>query len=228
MTVRVTTLKGSNAGAYYVDQLPNYYLLSGEPHGIWLGDAAKVLTLTGEVADDHLLALMAGMDPHHPDHHLGRVCDEKAVRGFDLICSEVRIAQLTALIDVEQHRIDKTYESEAAAVEVLRDRPRLDARVAQIDEQLAVDLRARTRVARLEEPRAIVGTLGRRPRSGAQGQAWDRAAGQLAQHQAAFGIDVGLGPEPGWFDNTLDAHSHRAATLPSLLGCCASVNERWN
>ena len=26
MTVRVTTLKGADAGAYYVEQLPNYYL----------------------------------------------------------------------------------------------------------------------------------------------------------------------------------------------------------
>ena len=31
MTVRVTTLKGADAGAYYVEALPNYYLQSGEP-----------------------------------------------------------------------------------------------------------------------------------------------------------------------------------------------------
>ncbi len=31
MTVRVTTLKGPLAGAYYVEQLPSYYLDAGEP-----------------------------------------------------------------------------------------------------------------------------------------------------------------------------------------------------
>ena len=31
MTVRVTTLKGPDAGAYYVEALPSYYLDSGEP-----------------------------------------------------------------------------------------------------------------------------------------------------------------------------------------------------
>ena len=49
MTVRVTTLKGADAGDYYVKQLPNYYLQSGEPRGIWFGDGATTLGLTGEV-----------------------------------------------------------------------------------------------------------------------------------------------------------------------------------
>ena len=31
VTARVTTLKGADAGAYYVEALPNYYLDSGEP-----------------------------------------------------------------------------------------------------------------------------------------------------------------------------------------------------
>ena len=45
VTVRVTTLKGADAGSYYVEQLPNYYLDSGEPRGIWLGDAATEVGL---------------------------------------------------------------------------------------------------------------------------------------------------------------------------------------
>jgi conjugative relaxase-like TrwC/TraI family protein len=61
MTVRVTTLKGCDAGAYYVEQLPNYYLQSGEPRGTWLGDGAPMLGLAGEVDDDAFLALIAGM-----------------------------------------------------------------------------------------------------------------------------------------------------------------------
>ena len=43
VTVRVTTLKGFDAGSYYVEQLPNYYLDSGEPRGVWFGDGAQQL-----------------------------------------------------------------------------------------------------------------------------------------------------------------------------------------
>ena len=76
MTVRVTTLKGADAGAYYVEQLPNYYLQSGEPRGIWLGDGVQLLGLSGDVDDDAFIALMGGLDPARPDRHLGRAYDE--------------------------------------------------------------------------------------------------------------------------------------------------------
>ena len=87
MTVRVTTLKGADAGAYYVEQLPNYYLQSGEPRGVWFGDGADQLGLAGEVVDDDFLAVMAGMDPQRPDRHLGRRYDDQSVRGFDVTAS---------------------------------------------------------------------------------------------------------------------------------------------
>ncbi|MGH9269175.1 MAG: relaxase domain-containing protein, partial [Acidimicrobiales bacterium] len=51
MTARVTTLKGSDAGLYYVEGLPSYYLDGDEPPGRWLGTAAESLGLSGEVAD---------------------------------------------------------------------------------------------------------------------------------------------------------------------------------
>ena len=51
MTARVTTLKGPDAGAYYVEALPNYYLDSGEPKGIWHGRGAEQLGLEGEIVD---------------------------------------------------------------------------------------------------------------------------------------------------------------------------------
>ena len=60
VTVRVTTLKGADAGDYYIEQLPNYYLASGEPRGMWFGDGARQLGLTGEVGDEAFLAVMAG------------------------------------------------------------------------------------------------------------------------------------------------------------------------
>ncbi len=87
MTVRVTTLKGVDAGAYYVEQLPNYYLDSGEPRGIWFGHGAHTLGLSGEVDDDAFLAVMAGMRPDDPDRYLGGRYNEKSARGFDVTAS---------------------------------------------------------------------------------------------------------------------------------------------
>ncbi len=46
VTVRVTTLRGADAGAYYVEHLPNYYLAADEPTGVWLGHGANTLGLT--------------------------------------------------------------------------------------------------------------------------------------------------------------------------------------
>ena len=66
MTVRVTTLKGADAGAYYVEALPNYYLDSGEPRGVWFGDGAGLLGLAGEVDDEAFLALMGGVAVFDP------------------------------------------------------------------------------------------------------------------------------------------------------------------
>jgi conjugative relaxase-like TrwC/TraI family protein len=100
VTVRVTTLKGPLAGAYYVEQLPSYYLQASEPRGIWTGHGVERLGLAGEVDDDAFLAVMAGMDPRHPDRHLGRRYDEGSVRGFDVTCSAPKsVSVLWALGD---------------------------------------------------------------------------------------------------------------------------------
>ncbi len=105
MTVRVTTLKGADAGAYYVEQLPNYYLDSGEPRGIWLGDGARQLGVSGEVGDDAFLAVMAGMDPRRADRDLGRRYDDKSVRGFDVTASAPKsVSVLWALGDQQVRR----------------------------------------------------------------------------------------------------------------------------
>jgi conjugative relaxase-like TrwC/TraI family protein len=83
----VTTLKGAEAGAYYVEALPNYYLDSGEPRGVWLGRGAEMLGLSGVVDDEAFLALMGGMDPRTPDRLLGNRYSESSVRGFDVTAS---------------------------------------------------------------------------------------------------------------------------------------------
>ena len=100
MTARVTTLKGLDAGLYYVEQLPNYYLDSNEPRGRWLGRGAAALDLAGTVGDDQFLSLMAGMDPARPDQHLGRRYGETSVRGYDVTCSAPKsVSVLFALGD---------------------------------------------------------------------------------------------------------------------------------
>jgi conjugative relaxase-like TrwC/TraI family protein len=105
VTVRVTTLKGADAGAYYVEALPNYYLDSGEPRGLWIGDGASLLGLADEVADEQFLALMAGMDPQRPDRALGRTYDDTSVRGFDVTCSAPKsVSVMFALGDHDGRR----------------------------------------------------------------------------------------------------------------------------
>ena len=81
-------------------------------------------------------------------------------------------------------------EAERGEGDPQRPRRELESRVvSDIDERLAHDLRVRTRIARLEQPSAIVDTLGptptRRPRRRRHGIS---AAGRLHQHQAAFDI----------------------------------------
>ena len=87
MTVRVITLKGVAAGAYYVDQLPNYYLDTDEPRGHWHGQGAEILGLRGEVVDGEFLAVMGGHQPTRPDIDLGLAYGERSVRGFDVTAS---------------------------------------------------------------------------------------------------------------------------------------------
>ncbi|MCP4106523.1 MAG: relaxase domain-containing protein [Desulfobacteraceae bacterium] len=88
MTARVTTLKGADAGAYYVEALPSYYLDSGEPAGIWHGTGARLLGLEGEVVDEDFLRVMAGLTPHGQGNDpLGRTNGESSVRGFDVTAS---------------------------------------------------------------------------------------------------------------------------------------------
>ncbi|MDQ6727273.1 MAG: relaxase domain-containing protein [Actinomycetota bacterium] len=99
MTARVSTLKGADAGLYYVEALPSYYLDAGEPAGHWLGDGARFLGLQGEVDDDAFLNVMAGLDPATAEP-LGRPYGENSVRGFDVTASAPKsVSVLFALGD---------------------------------------------------------------------------------------------------------------------------------
>jgi len=159
VTVRVTTLKGVDAGSYYVEQLPNYYLDSGEPRGVWLGAAATELGLAGEVDDDSFLALMAGKDPRDPDRDLGRRFGEKSVRGFDVTASAPKsVSVLFALGDRDVRR--EVVASHDAAVAALQGwieahahtRYRIGGEVAMVDAKGIVAAGFRQHTSRALDP----------------------------------------------------------------------------
>lgn len=159
VTVRVTTLKGADAGAYYVEALPNYYLQSGEPRGLWFGDGAQLLGLGGEVDGDAFIALMGGMDPSRPDRHLGRRYDEKSVRGFDVTCSAPKsVSVLFAVGDLDTRR--EVLGAHDAAVTALADwierhahtRYRIGGEVAIVDAEGIVAAAFRQHTSRALDP----------------------------------------------------------------------------
>ncbi|HUG09061.1 MAG TPA: MobF family relaxase [Acidimicrobiia bacterium] len=99
MTVRVTTLKGMEAGRYYTERLPSYYLDGDEPPGRWWGRAAGRLGLDGEIDSEAFLAVMAGLDPATGED-LGRRYGEGSVRGYDATFSAPKsVSVLFALGD---------------------------------------------------------------------------------------------------------------------------------
>jgi conjugative relaxase-like TrwC/TraI family protein len=99
MTVRVTTLQGDDAGAYYLDGPGQYYVDGDEPPGQWSGLGAESLGLSGELIDDDFHALLAGRDPR-TGHLLGTAHTDRTVRGFDLTCSAPKaVSALYALGD---------------------------------------------------------------------------------------------------------------------------------
>ena len=93
MTVRVTTLKGVDAGCYYVEALPRYYLSASEPPGRWHGRGAERLGLSGDVDADAFVDVMAGLAPG-TDIPLGRAYDDRSVRGFDVTASAPKSVSL--------------------------------------------------------------------------------------------------------------------------------------
>ena len=115
MTVRVTTLKGPDAGLYYVEGLPSYYLDAGEPTGVWRGDGAVLLGLVGEVDDDAFLDVMAGLEPG-TDESLGRRYGEGSVRGFDVTASAPKAALFALGDDVTRQTVIDAHDTAVVAM----------------------------------------------------------------------------------------------------------------
>jgi hypothetical protein len=95
---------------------------------------------------------------------------------------------------------------------LLAGRSDIDAKIADVDDRLDQDLRVRTRVTRREQPDNVTAVLGPRSRQGHDARQWDAAAGRLAQHQAAFDLTDGLGPQPHYDDRSTYAYSHDHVT----------------
>ena len=104
MTARVTTLKGDDAGAYYVEGPGGYYLDGDEPPGQWLGRGADALGLSRDVDDDDFLTLMDGRDPLDGEL-LGIRHTDRTVRGFDLTCSAPK--SVSVLFAIGDDRVRK-------------------------------------------------------------------------------------------------------------------------
>ncbi len=118
MTVRVTTLKGTEAGRYYTEQLPSYYLDSGEPPGRWFGQGTAHLGLEGQVDDEAFLAVMAGQDPTTGER-LGRRFGDGSVRGFDATFSAPKSVSVLFAIGDENLRAQVTEAHDRAVDAVL-------------------------------------------------------------------------------------------------------------
>ncbi len=160
MTARVTTLKGPDAGAYYVEALPNYYLDSGEPKGIWHGRGAEQLGLEGEVVDGEFLRIMAGRHPRaRGDAHLGRPYGDDSVRGHDLTESAPKSASMLFAVG-DDHTKTEVLEAHDTAVGVTIDwveshahtRYRINGQVAVVDAEGIIAATFRQHTSRALDP----------------------------------------------------------------------------
>jgi conjugative relaxase-like TrwC/TraI family protein len=117
VTVRVTTLKGPEAGRYYTERLPSYYLDDDEPPGRWWGRGADGLGLGGQVDPDAFLAVMAGYDPA-TGLDLGRRYGDQSVRGYDATFSAPKSVSVMFALGDEKLR-DQVVDAHERAVEAV-------------------------------------------------------------------------------------------------------------
>lgn len=158
MTARVTTLKGPDAGTYYVDGPGRYYLDGDEPPGRWLGRGADALGLIGKVDDDDFLALMDGRDPLSGEL-LGTSHHERTVRGFDVTCSAPKSVSVLFAIG-DDHVRNEVLEAHDAAVAAAfgwienhaHCRYRVDGEVWTVDARGVVAAAFRQHTSRAHDP----------------------------------------------------------------------------
>ena len=158
MTARVTTLKSAEAGLYYVEHLPSYYLAEDEPPGRWQGRGAAALGLAGEVRDGDFLAVMAGLDPRTAEQ-LGRRHGDDSVRGFDVTASAPKSVSVLFAVgppEIRQAVLDAHDEAVGAMVGWVErhahTRFRIAGQIAVVDAQGIVAAAFRQHTSRALDP----------------------------------------------------------------------------
>ena len=118
MTARVATLKGVDAGAYYVEALPSYYLDADEPPGRWHGRGADMLGLRGQVRGKDFLDIMTGVHPGSRGLLLGRAYGESSVRGFDITANAPKSVSVMFALgdDFVRHEALASHDAAVAAM----------------------------------------------------------------------------------------------------------------
>ncbi len=159
MTARVTTLKGVDAGAYYVEALPSYYLDADEPPGRWHGRGADLLGLRGEVRDEDFLDIMAGVHPSSRGLLLGRAYGESSVRGFDITANAPKSVSVLFAVGDDFVRYEALASHDAAVAATVRwieahahTRFRIDGQVAVVDAEGIVAATFRQHTSRALDP----------------------------------------------------------------------------
>ncbi len=159
VTARVTTLKGVDAGAYYVEALPSYYLDADEPPGRWHGRGADVLGLRGEVRDEDFLDIMAGVHPGSRGGLLGRAYGESSVRGFDITANAPKSVSVLFAVGDDFVRHEALASHDAAVAAMVRwiethahTRFRINGEVAVVDAEGIVAATFRQHTSRALDP----------------------------------------------------------------------------
>ncbi|MDG2025938.1 MAG: MobF family relaxase [Acidimicrobiales bacterium] len=160
MTARVTTLKGVDAGAYYVEALPNYYLDSGEPVGVWHGEGARLLGLEGEIVDGEFMRIMAGLHPHsRGEVPLGRAYGDDSVRGFDVTASAPKSVSTLFAVGDDRTRAEVLAAHDTAVATMLgwveqhaHTRYRINGEVAVVDAEGIIAATFRQHTSRSLDP----------------------------------------------------------------------------
>lgn len=158
MTARTTTLKGADAGVYYVEKELGYYLDRGEPPGRWQGHGATSLQLGDTVDEESFLALMGGLDPR-TDRLLGTKHTDDTDRGFDITCSAPKgVSVLFAVGDTDLRRevLDAHDTAVAAMVRWVEDhahtRYRINGKIHTFDADGIVVASFRHHTSRVVDP----------------------------------------------------------------------------